>query len=395
MILLAWLALACAEKEEVGYIFSEGRRRFLTRDGVNIVASRRGEKPAKFKMVKMEGEYSHSVLVYPVPPMDEKKVADFAYNSKEWYFYPEHQKWNQRPRFVLMPGNVVKIVVGDTCIAVDKEDKVVGETCKSDKDDKYQLFSWVPRSQKRRVDAWVRRSMYMRDSDDRDEADSDRRGPSRGGDRHSDSGYESDSNDGGYYRRGRKPFQDAEYDSRGPGGHGPFNSGIGFFGGGRRRRHGEYDDFSPLEDCDDEGNEHRAKEGYHLHEARMLRRRRGVAHARSRRARHSRPFGSREYDAGAWYGRDMQPVDGGSESGDYLGDQGGIRRGHESISDEILEPYSDKHLYRGLYRQGHVSDGMGFADGIGYCSMGDPGENEICKINRTTMAFRRMVGIPI
>lgn len=378
VMLPIYFALICAKSwEELGYIFSEGKQRFLTRNGVNIVLAKEYEKPLKFRMVKMNGSDSGNVLFHPVPELDGK-VADFAtYTHKGWHFYPEHRKWNQRTRLVLMPGNVLKIVIGDSCLGIDGDDRVVGESCKDDKDDSFQIFSWVPIAQKRKVKAWIRQNR--------------RRGrmeryypPLYEGERNFDkghdqesSGYDSDTNSSSdYHGRNSGTFHEFDYDN-GMGGHGPFNSGAGYFGG-RRRRYRRDEEIKHMGERDEESCNN--DEGRDYREGRIFRKKRMGKLLRNGRMRQHKPYGNREHDDNFHQGTNPTFSDIGSpDFVNYLDNSQEYEQG--AVEETPFVPCDDSLLM--------------FGEDAGHCNVGGAGENEICKINKTTTAFRKMVGIPI
>ncbi|KAG5860574.1 hypothetical protein KMI_01g02150 [Encephalitozoon hellem] len=368
-MLLMYLALMCARKEEVGYIFSEGKQRFLTRDGVNIVLAKYDESPLKFRMKKMGGGESSNVLFYPVPGM-EGKVADFAaYSHKRWHFYPEHGKWNQRTRLVLMPGNNLKIVIGDKCLGIN-DDMVIGETCKEDGDDNLQIFSWIPIAHRRKVKEWVRYNRSHRPSRRRhlplDEDEGHGQESSR---------YDNDaSSSSDYQERGRRSFHEFDYDG-GPGGYGPFNSGMGSFGSKRRRY--RHDDEVSTEERDEESyNDDRYKD---CREGKVFRKKRSGGLLKGGRTKY-KASGTRENDGNAHQGRDLMLNDiVNPEFVNYLDNSPEYE--HGAIEENSSVPCDDSILMFG-------GDGS-------HCNMGGAGENEICKINKTTMAFRKEIGITI
>ncbi|KMV65676.1 hypothetical protein M970_081510 [Encephalitozoon cuniculi EcunIII-L] len=389
-MLLFYLVMIYTKKEEIGYIFSEGKQRFLTINGVDIVTTKRGEKPAKFRMEKMDGGNSSNVLIRPVLEMETKKVADYALNSsRKWHLYPEHRYWNQRVRLVLMPGNVLKIAVDSICIAINGEGKAVGETCKSEGDDKYQLFSWVPKSQKRKVKAWTRWNMHAPAERDNEESDGNEEVPP-GHDQDwtpNSSGYDSDTSSEDYHRRGRKPFYDS--DGRGGlGGYGPFNTGMGFFGSGRRKRYRRDEDLKYIEDGDDETH----KNDRDYHEGRMFRRKRMGGHLRGGRIRRHRYYGTGERDGNFYHGRGHPSKEtNGPDPADYMDGLQGNGIGGDSLSVSC----NDGYLYEEIGNPQASLFGGVVGEDSGHCNTGSPGENEICRINKTGMAFRKMVGIPI
>ncbi|AFN83564.1 hypothetical protein EROM_081480 [Encephalitozoon romaleae SJ-2008] len=379
-MLLIYFVLICAKSwKEVGYIFSEGRQRFLTHNGVDIVVAKYSEKPLKFQMVKMRKDQSSNVLLYPIPGMGNK-VADFnfsAHTNKRWYFYPEHGKWNQRTRFVLMPGNVLKIVIGDSCLGVDDADRVVGESCKDDQNDSLQIFSWVPITQKRKVKAWINQNRRRAHSDEyypslyEDERDFE-----KSHDQES-SGYDGDENSSSdYHGRSGGAFHEFDYDS-GIGGHGPFKSGIGSFGG-RRRRYRRDEEMKHMGERDEESCNN--DEGKDYREGRMFRKKRMGKLLRNGKARQHKPYGNREHDENFHQGRNPTFSDIGSPNFvNYLDNSQEYEQG--AIEETPFVPCDDSLLM--------------FGEDPGHCNVGGAGENEICKINKTTMAFRKMVGIPI
>ncbi|ADM12078.2 uncharacterized protein Eint_081460 [Encephalitozoon intestinalis ATCC 50506] len=378
-MLFIYLALTYA-MEEMGYIFSEGKQRFLTRNGVNIVVGRSKDKPLKFRMVEMDGKNSHNMLLFPVPKMGGNKVADLALNgSRKWHFYPKHGNWNQRTKFILLPGNALKIVVGSECIGVREDNQVVGETCRNNGEDLFQIFSWIPISQKKKVKAWFHRNRYEQEEenqnfpeDDRDSGSEDKNyGPDN-------SPYDSETSSSDYWR-GERQFYDFDYDGGLGGGYGSFGLGMGSLGGRRRRYRRDEDHLKFTEDGEEDT--YKSDGGKDYREERMFRRKRMGNYSGHRKGRHHK--GSKELDGGFLQGRDMMFGDlSSSEMMDYFGN---------------LQEYDRKNrALRGNPPNGCGNlDGIVFAEGSNNCNTGGPGENEICRINKTTTAFRKMVGIPI
>lgn len=144
-MLILYLALALAETSEVGYLYSVGEERFLRYSGTKItLAERIGDQGSKFSIVPIEGD-DDSMLVRPSPEKDNY-VADMRNGDvKELYFHPLHKKWNQRLRFVMRPNKAVRIMVGDLCLGVREDRRMIeGDKCKKDGEDKSQQFKWVP-----------------------------------------------------------------------------------------------------------------------------------------------------------------------------------------------------------------------------------------------------------
>jgi len=154
-MLFLYFMLAYAQIDELGYLYSVGRNRFITvkqdtHGTVFIMGAHKSERPSAIKISKETDKGRGGLIIYANDKDTAKygltnKVADLDYHNGHLYFYPKHMKWNQLARFVLQPGNQIKIMFGDhSCLFMAEDYKLKGESCRNDGDDKFQLFTWYP-----------------------------------------------------------------------------------------------------------------------------------------------------------------------------------------------------------------------------------------------------------
>ncbi|KHN69219.1 hypothetical protein M896_091470 [Ordospora colligata OC4] len=227
-MLFLYFMLAYAQMDELGYLYSVGRNRFITvKQDKNhksfIMGTHKNENPSPIKISKETKNGRGGIIMYANDKDAEKyklsdKVGDLALDSTNTlHFYSKHMKWNQLAKFVLQPGNHIKIMFGDDrCLFMAKDYTLKGERCKNDGRDKFQLFAWFPKKYFRmsklhkilRYNKFNNNSGYddddksssysVYDSDSRYRNDgrrdpNDRHNSNRGDGNDSDSGFDDDS----------------------------------------------------------------------------------------------------------------------------------------------------------------------------------------------------------
>lgn len=359
-MIFIYLTMICANASEIGFIYSVGARKFLGSYENKIRMVDPGAVPGMFERKEMGEGYSGSLLIYPYPKTysgETPYVADLRLNHSEFHLWPEHKNWNQQIKFSEMPGgDTLKMVVGDVCLEVEGE-KLIGATCKASEDDQNQLFKWFPEYYEGKITKWAL-------------SNSRRLGRKR---RHSYNnkyslpGEEDDSDDWERDRYGKRPrlddtFGRNDYNYGGRGFHGGGDGG--FPGGGRGSRDFEYPGFTGNERYDeysdapeDQEPRGRGKRGWGS-SMRMSRRRRASFSSSTDSSEDSHPY--------------MDPIGYGSRLPE--------RRGRPRAVVDYRHPSGRV----GMLPYGKV-----------HCNPGDPGDREICGINRTAAAFRLVAGVPV
>ncbi|KAF9763851.1 hypothetical protein NGRA_0993 [Nosema granulosis] len=209
-MLIYFLAVALAELNEKGYLYSVGQEQFLSVENNKVRTVAKSKMPTKFEIETRGGDSSYMLRIYPDPRNGDNVMdKDWWYNDHKLIFYPQNDWQSQHFVFSMLPKNMLKIVVKERCAEVKPDGSVKASLCKNHNDNKSQYFRWIREEDRRIVQAFVRKhgGRAGRDGFGGDEDLGYRREGFRGSGRGRGGRYDEFDDDRG---RGSKPCYDEE-----------------------------------------------------------------------------------------------------------------------------------------------------------------------------------------
>ncbi|KAK6089248.1 hypothetical protein P3W45_001767 [Vairimorpha bombi] len=145
-----------AELNETGYLYSVGKKKFLSLDGDDVRLVPKYIMPSMFEIETRPGDSSYTLRIYPSPRQNDKVVdKDWYWNDHKLIIHPTNNWQSEHFIFSLVPKNMLKIVVKEKCAEVTDDGYVKAKDCLSRKDGPNQYFRWFNKNDKFIVEQFV------------------------------------------------------------------------------------------------------------------------------------------------------------------------------------------------------------------------------------------------
>lgn len=157
-MLLFFILNILAELNETGYLYSVGKKKFLSLDGDEIRIVPKYVMPTMFEIETRQGDSSYTLRIYPTPRQGDKVVdKDWYWNDHKLIIHPTNDWQSEHFIFSLVPKNMLKIIVKEKCVEVTEDGFVKAKDCLSKKDGPNQYYRWFNKNDKFLVEEFVER----------------------------------------------------------------------------------------------------------------------------------------------------------------------------------------------------------------------------------------------
>lgn len=155
-MILFFIFTIYSELSEKGYLYSVGKKKFLSLDGDSIRIVPKNIMPEMFEIETRPDGSSYQLKIFPVPKQSNRVIdKDWWWNDHKLILHDSNDWQSEHFIFAMVPQHMLKIVVKEKCVEATDDNYVKAVNCRSKKDSINQYYRWFSSKEREIIEDWV------------------------------------------------------------------------------------------------------------------------------------------------------------------------------------------------------------------------------------------------